>query len=139
MTLPQSNHVGRLISYYIIQTHTVTNVMIYSIFTGNTSGFTKKLTGSALMFISSSLGLIIGPQLFVAKEAPRYATAFNAAISCFAILIALPFVMMAYVFWLNKKKERTLADAPAYTEDELAQEGLMDLTDKEQPHFRYVY
>lgn len=139
MTLPQSNKVGRLVSYYIIQTHTVNDVMIYAVFTGNTSGFTKKLTGSALMFIITSVGLIIGPQLFKADEAPRYKTAFNTAIACFTILIVLPFVQMLYLFWMNKKKQATLAGAPPPTEEELVQEGLMDLTDKQQPHFRYVY
>jgi hypothetical protein len=138
-TLPQHNHVGRLIAYYIIQTHTVTNVMMYSVFSGNTSGFTKKLTGSAMMFVAGSLGLIIGPQLFKAGEAPRYPTAFNAAISCFAILIALPFTVIAHSLWLNRTKRAALAGAPEVSEEELAQEGLMDLTDREQPHFKYVY
>jgi len=139
MTLPQSNSVGRLLAYYIIQTHTVNNVMTYSIFSGNTSGFTKKLTGSAMMFIATSVGLIVGPQLFIATEAPGYHTAFNAAISCFAILIVLPFAITAYAAWLNRRKTRALASVPSSTEEELVQEGLMDLTDKQQPHFRYVY
>ncbi|RFU35715.1 hypothetical protein B7463_g551, partial [Scytalidium lignicola] len=139
MTLPQSNSGGRLAAYYIIQTHTVNNVMTYSIFSGNTSGFTKKVTGSAMMFISTSVGLIVGPQLFIASEAPNYHTAFNAAISCFSILVVLPFVIMAYATRVNRQKIKALSDAPPSTEEELAQEGLMDLTDKQQPHFRYVY
>ncbi|OAA59658.1 Major facilitator superfamily domain, general substrate transporter [Niveomyces insectorum RCEF 264] len=138
-TLPQSNKVGRLLSYYIIQTHTVNDVMMYAVFSGNTAGFTKKVTGSALMFIWGSVGLIVGPQLFIASEAPSYPTAFNAAITCFVLQIVLPFALQLYLYWQNRKKRQLQATLPPATEEELAQEGLMDLTDKEQPHFRYVY
>ncbi|CAK7228327.1 hypothetical protein SCUCBS95973_006842 [Sporothrix curviconia] len=139
MTLPEANKIGRLFAYYIIQTHTVNDVMIYAVFSGNTAGFTKKVTGAAMMFISSSVGLIIGPQLFLSSQAPRYPTAFNAAISCFVLQIVLPFVLQAHLYWLNKKKAEQQAHLPPATEEELANEGLMDRTDKEQPHFRYVY
>ena len=139
MTLPEANRIGRLFAYYIIQTHTVNDVMTYAIFSGNTAGFTKKVTGASMMFIASSVGLIIGPQLFLSSEVPTYPTAFNAAISCFALQIVLPFVLQARLFWLNKKKVFQQANLPSATEEELANEGLMDRTDKEQPHFRYVY
>lgn len=138
-TLPETNKVGKLVSYYIIQTHTVNDVMAYAIFSGNTSGFTKKLTGSAIMFIAASAGLIIGPQLFLKGESPTYPTAFNAAITCFSLQIVLPFMMQARFMWLNRKRAEAIATAPPATKEELAQEGLMDLTDKQQPHFQYVY
>lgn len=139
MTLSEDKNVGRLIAYYIIQTHTVNDVMVFALFTGNTSGFTKKLAGSAILFIATSVGLVIGPQLFIADEAPHYNTAFTTAISCFAILIALPFVQIAYLHYLNKKTAKNLANSAPVTEQEIIQEGLMDLTDRKQRHFRYVY
>lgn len=139
MKLGQENHGGRLASYYIFQTHTVNDVMVYALFTANTSGFCKKTVGAAIMFIASAVGLIVGPQLFKASEAPVYSTAFNAAISCFALQIMIPFLIFLHLRWSNSKKAQALVGLPARTADEQYQEGLMDLTDKEQPHFTYVY
>ncbi|KAL4876884.1 major facilitator superfamily domain-containing protein [Aspergillus karnatakaensis] len=118
MTLDLDNHVGLLLSYYAIQTHTLNSVMTYASFTGNTSGFTKKVVGTGMMFVCSSVGLMIGPQLFKSNEAPRYSTAFITSINA---------------------RKQLRPEASTASEEEIAREGLMDLTDKRKPHFRYVY
>jgi branched-subunit amino acid transport protein AzlD len=43
-----------------------------SLITSNVSGFTKRSTVSAIMFVAYCLGNICGPQFYLTREAPRY-------------------------------------------------------------------
>ncbi|RDW59225.1 MFS general substrate transporter-4 [Coleophoma crateriformis] len=139
VVLPESNKNGRLGAYYVIQTHTVSYVMAYSLITGNYAGFTKKSTVAAIVFIASSAGQVAGPQLFIGSEAPKYPTAFAAAIACFVILIVLPYVIQGYLMWDNHRRDKKAATEPEESEETQAEQGFMDLTDWQQKSFRYVY
>lgn len=43
-----------------------------SLITSNVSGFTKRSTVSAIMFVAYCVGNICGPQFFLTRQAPRY-------------------------------------------------------------------
>ncbi|KAI0165264.1 major facilitator superfamily transporter allantoate [Hypoxylon sp. FL1284] len=146
-TLPSSRQNSRLAAYYVIQTHSVVSIMEYSMATANVAGTTKKTTTTALIFVAFCVGQVAAPQLFVAKEAPRYPTAFKAAFSCFALLIVIPPLYAFYLHRENKRRDdrfgKVNQDASATTSE--AREGaqpdeFFDLTDREQKEkFRYVY
>lgn len=150
-TLPSSNKGGRLGSYYIIQTHSIISIMSWSMATANFSGTTKKATASAMLFIAFCTGQVAAPQLFVASEAPRYATAFKAAFSCFALLIVLPPLLVMYLKWENQKRNKMYGhvdpnaaqpvETIVATGDPATQpDEFFDLTDREQKaKFRYVW
>ena len=144
-TLPSSHKKSRLASYYVIQTHSINSVMEYAIATANVAGTTKKTTMTTMIFISFCVGQVAAPQLFVESEAPRYPTAFKAAITCFALLIVVPIAIVLYLRYLNSKRNRHFGFVDPYAprpaeEDTSRGEEFLDMTDWEQREkFRYVF
>jgi MFS transporter, ACS family, allantoate permease len=58
--LPHTNKNGRLAAYYCFYTYFTPYVLVTSLPMANTSGHTKKVTMNALLFLSYSLGNILG-------------------------------------------------------------------------------
>lgn len=144
MSFFHSHHVaGLLAGIYLVNAITVTLVVIFQWTSSNVAGHTKRTASVALIAGSFSVGNIIGPQTFQARDAPQYipakiivlATQSGAAL--FAVLLFL------YYVWANKRKDAAL-DAglvlplgAACCEDE---EGRwQNLTDKENRLFHYEY
>jgi hypothetical protein len=99
----------------------------------NVGGYTKRTTATAFVFLAYCIGNIIGPHGFIGSEAPIYQTGCKLIIGCVAgqvvIAIALRFVLI---------RRNRLRDAQGpVVEDENA--VLQDLTDFENPNFRYSY
>ncbi|KAJ9090753.1 hypothetical protein QFC20_007830 [Naganishia adeliensis] len=91
--------------------------------------------------IAGGLGFLLAPEkAYVARlicfQAPRYQLGIGSLLvaNCLEFLI---FLILRFVFiYENKKKERAAAEAGVTHEDITA---FSDLTDKENPNFRYVY
>lgn len=60
VALPLSNHVGRLIGYYLTQASPTVFVALLSLIATNVAGYTKKTTVAAIYLISYCAGNIIG-------------------------------------------------------------------------------
>lgn len=60
VALPLSNHVGRLIGYYLTQASPTLFVALLSLIATNVAGYTKKTTVAAIYLISYCAGNIIG-------------------------------------------------------------------------------
>lgn len=99
----------------------------------NVGGYTKRVTSTALVFMAYGMGNIIGPHAFIASEAPVYETGCKVGIACLATQIVLAFVLRALLIRRNKKRDAQGLPPPA-TDDVME-----DLTDFENPHFRYSY
>lgn len=116
--------------------------LIMSLQSGNFGGFTKKTTVNAMSFVAYCGGNIIGPQLFFKKEAPAYQSGFLALMVCLAFGFAMCWVTRFYLMWENQRRDRLVSTDEVAAFEE-ARGGVMvnltDLTDKEIPHFRYVY
>ncbi|TVY35281.1 putative transporter [Lachnellula subtilissima] len=70
--LPQEKKFARLIGLWMLSLVGPSLPLMFSIVASNTAGFTKKATTSCMLFIGYCVGNIVGPQFFLAKEAPRY-------------------------------------------------------------------
>ncbi|KAJ5882269.1 uncharacterized protein N7529_000941 [Penicillium soppii] len=101
----------------------------------NIGGFTKRATVITGLFTCYCAGNIIGPQLFFAREAPRYKSGFLAIIICFAISTVTILVLRYLLIFENNKRDRTSVPVEQ-REEELR---LADLTDIENKNFRYAY
>ncbi|KAL3965159.1 hypothetical protein ACCO45_002163 [Purpureocillium lilacinum] len=120
--LPPEQKWSRYGGYCLILAFSANFPLVMSLASGNFGGFTKKMTVNATSFVVYCAGNIIGPQLFFAREAPKYTSGFMAMIVCFGVgLISIG------------------GDAEAETVDAGLMANLMDKTDKEIPQFRYVY
>lgn len=133
--LPRDNKLGLLAAYYSFYTYWGPYVMSTSVPMANISGHTKKVTMNAMYFLSYCIGNIVGPQMFRASDAPDYAKGYTALLICFVLSTS---AILAYGFLCyceNAQRDR-LGEAHEL-EDE--NEVFSDKTDKEKPHFRYMY
>ncbi|KAJ5113598.1 hypothetical protein N7456_002132 [Penicillium angulare] len=111
----------------------------------NVGGFTKRATISSIFFIMYCAGNIVGPQLFFAKEAPKYQSGFLAIIICLAVCVFDSLLLLVYLKRENSRRDRieTSSDSPGPDPGKQAegdiQNMLQDITDKKNDQFRYVY
>lgn len=106
-------------------------ICVLSCISSNVAGHTKKTTVNGIVLVGYCIGNLIGPQTFLATEAPRYQTAIICMISCdtvgFLILAAL---FVSYTA-MNRNKAATKVEVCENSE-------FADLTDRENPLFRYT-
>jgi MFS family permease len=134
--LPKSNTAGVLIGIYLVNAIVATLPILYQWTMANTAGHTKRAFASALVAGSFSVGNIIGPQTFQAKDAPDYRPAKIAVLATQAAAAFLSVVLFAYYFFVNRRRDEHKGHVDDGMVDETKWAGL---TDKENPHFRYAY
>ncbi|KAF4459575.1 MFS general substrate transporter [Fusarium albosuccineum] len=127
-----SNAGGMLIAFYCTQFFCAQGNMIISIITRNVAGQTKKGITMTMVFIGWSVGNLIAPQIFQEKDAPRYLPGFLVHIVIYGVYLCLVVFTRIVLMRRNRHKARVTSEVS----HELAFE---DLTDKENPNFRYVY
>ncbi|KAF7561745.1 hypothetical protein G7046_g2404 [Stylonectria norvegica] len=136
-TLPADNQAGRLAGYYLTYTHSMSFTLSAGLMASNYAGSTKKSTASGVIFAGWAAGLIAGPQFFLDSEAPVYTLAFKMLMGCYALMIILPVLQLAWYKYENARRDKlararhipTRINGPKFT----------DLTDFEQwETFRYT-
>ncbi|KOS17466.1 putative transporter [Escovopsis weberi] len=90
-----------LLGYFSLSTFTGITPLIYAWSAQNTAGDTKKKCTSALVFIGSSAGNIIGPLLYTPEEAPAYSRGLRANLAFFGLVMVLVGVITLYLRRLN--------------------------------------
>ncbi|KAE9988357.1 hypothetical protein Vi05172_g6694 [Venturia inaequalis] len=108
--------------------------LIISLGMSNVAGATKKSFMAATIFVAYCVGNIVGPQLIKSQTKSRhYPMLWLGLIICYCITImssgALYFVLL---------RENRRRDCQSVDEDERDKLSFQDLTDKENPFFRYV-
>ncbi|EXJ79503.1 hypothetical protein A1O1_08767 [Capronia coronata CBS 617.96] len=130
------NKAGRLAGFYLTGFSNAVLPLQFALMNSNTAGQTKRSITNAIMFLGYATGFIIGPQFFLSSEAPIYPTGFKTMLITFTLLTVAPVGLFVYLTWLNKQKQKHLIQAGGehvYAHNE----EFLDLTDKEQVHFRY--
>ncbi|KAH8649204.1 MFS transporter [Xylariales sp. PMI_506] len=134
--LPYENKAGLLAGYYIIYAYPVAYLLLLALVTANTAGHTKKITTNAICTIGYAVGNIAAPQFYKSNQSPRYYLGIGSMVVSLALCVVSYVGVMVYLRWLNKTREAARVAA-----EESAPENIefMDLTDKENPLFVYVY
>jgi len=104
----------------------------------NIGGYTKRVTATAFVFLGYCIGNIAGPHAFLGSEAPVYQTGCKLIIGCCAGQAMTAFCLRLLL--VRRNKQRDAADAAAgvtVTDDD--DEVMQDMTDFENPKFRYSY
>lgn len=131
--LTTHNRVANLIAIYLNMGSTGVIALLYSWNSANTAGHTKKLARNGLTMVGFSLGSLIGPQLFRAQEKPDYRSAKVTLLITSILCIPLVFLVGLISKRENAKKDKNgPVDLPPNYE-------FKDLTDLENPNFRYSY
>ena len=139
--LPKDSRHSLLACYYLTAFYTASFAMCMSLITANTAGSTKRTTVNALFFISYCVGNIIGPFAFKSSEAPRYRSGITAIMVAYCVEIVVLVLFSRYLSWRNSVKARNVVEKglEGTSEEERALMGFKDLTDVENPFFRYTY
>ncbi|KAI4262764.1 MAG: hypothetical protein L6R42_002059 [Xanthoria sp. 1 TBL-2021] len=140
MSFATGTKAGQLAGIYLVNSITATLIVIYQWTGSNVGGQTKRVISVALVSGSFSVGNIIGPQTFQAKDAPQFIPAKITVLATQAAAALIAVVLFVYYVWANKRKGATLAveeniGMPGHDEERMWE----DRTDKQNPTFRYVY
>ena len=149
-----STRVGLLIAFYCTQFYLAEGNLIFSLISRNIAGHTKTSTTRALTSIFGAAGNMAAPQLHQKSDAPRYRKGFTAHFCLYVLFNIFLGVLRVLLVRRNKQKAALEARvAPAGTgaaqEEEERQDesknaasvshanAFADMTDKENPAFRY--
>ncbi|KAL8994334.1 MAG: hypothetical protein Q9169_005661 [Polycauliona sp. 2 TL-2023] len=140
MSFATGSKAAQLAGIYLVNAITATLIVIYQWTGSNVAGQTKRVISVALVSGSFSVGNIIGPQTFQARDAPDYIPAKITVLATQASAALIAVVLFLYYAWANKRKgvpsaiEETVG-GPSRDEERMWE----DRTDKQNPTFRYVY
>ncbi|KAI1400681.1 major facilitator superfamily domain-containing protein [Hypoxylon fuscum] len=137
--IPSSAPAGLLIGYYMISVSGASWGLVMTMISNNTVGYTKKATVNGLQILAYGAGNWIGPQTFRSNEAPNYEHA-KIMVAIMYGLAACVLIIIRIVNWReNKRRDKMQAeDGTAEVTEEVERAKFLDLTDFEQPHYRYV-
>ncbi|KAH6684303.1 putative pantothenate transporter [Halenospora varia] len=133
----------RLFAYYLMQTGPAAIPLALGLVSSNYKGVTKKMTVTAILFLTYCAGNIAGPQTFKSSEAKRgYPTAFKVILICYGLVVVVAMAFRAYLMLVNKSRDRkegaATIEAPAIPgKTDLTAEDYEDITDLKTPGFRY--
>ncbi|KAJ2984771.1 hypothetical protein NUW58_g5888 [Xylaria curta] len=142
LTVPNetfAQHIGLLIAYYITLSFWAAQTLGLSLLSRNVGGQTKKSIVLAINFIFWATGNAIGPQVFLARDAPKYHIAFFTHLGCYAALVLVLLYFRWYLKRQNAIRDKLAAEGVREARDTNLTHAFEDLTDRENPNFRYMY
>ncbi|KAJ5288717.1 MFS general substrate transporter [Penicillium angulare] len=136
--ISSSTKIGLLIAYWCTLSFWGTTVLLMSLLSRNVAGQTKKSVSTASLFLAWAVGNMIGPQVFQSKDAPRYFTCFSVHMGCYVGIIILLAILRWHLKRQNMKRDLLQENDSRASEANL-DNAFDDLTDRENPSFRYQY
>ncbi|KAI1348664.1 MFS general substrate transporter [Xylaria sp. FL0043] len=136
------NRWGRLVALWLCSFQSVGFSMSLTMVSSNVAGYTKKQLTGAILFVGYCVGNIIGPQTFIEKEAPLYTSAYIAILIGYSVKTLMVVILYLYMWAVNKKRDREASisgsELPAEQEKDAIERGMQDVTELDNPGFRYV-
>lgn len=156
--LPSEAKWVRLVALWFTNFQSIGFVLGLVMISSNVGGYTKKSVTSGLIFVAYCAGNIAGPQFVYPVEAPRYRSATIAMLAGYAIKTAAHLCLgcewggllddyriwpefyadVAVYMWFDNKRRDKASNGVAIDERRGAEAGMLDLTEFENPDFRYV-
>ncbi|KAJ5894472.1 hypothetical protein N7495_006163 [Penicillium taxi] len=137
--LPNDNKWGRLVALWLCYFQGLGFSMSLTIVSSNIAGYTKKQVTAAILFIGYCVGNIIGPQTFKSSEKPGYHSAYIAMLVGYSVKLFAIIALYLYMHYENKRRDReALAAGDLGEQDEGVSSGMLDQTELDNKHFRYV-
>ncbi|CAI7657862.1 unnamed protein product [Penicillium discolor] len=144
LKLPLTNQWGLIVCSWLVygadiktQASCISDVMaiLLSLSASNVKGNTKRAIVNTFYFIGYCVGCIAGPQLWKTDTAPRFFDGVVTAIVTWCLL-----VVAVGIYWYLCRLENLRRDQGNQgTRDQTSQAGEEDLTDIQDPFFRYSY
>lgn len=164
ITHTPSHESSLLAGYYLLAFLFGGNPLIVAWIVGNTAGTTKKSVMMSVYNAASSSGNIVGPLLFNSATAPTYHPGLRAVLGIFVALAACTLLQAANLIVLNRWQERKMVkngkparitdhsmedkyhdadeqfnDAGGVHRTRIGEKAFLDLTDRQNDEFVYIY
>ena len=137
--LPVSNRRGCLAGIYFVNAVVAPLPVLYAWTAANVSGSTKRAFAAAIVSGSFSIGNIVGPQTFQARDAPDYQPAKIAVMGTQAGCSLVTAVLYVYYRWQNVRRDRKTGEVKTGEEAFMSREAWNTGTDRQDSDFRYSY
>lgn len=135
IVIPLSERAALLVGYYFIGAAGAAWCLLMVAISNNTLGYTKKATVNGLQILAYAAGNWIGPQTFRGSEAPDYPSGkLMVAVMYGCSAVTLIVLRLVNVFE-NRRRDKKAAENPEAVSTDTE---FLDLTDFEQPNFRYL-
>lgn len=135
ITVPLEHKGALLFGNYLISFSGASWGLVMVMISNNTLGYTKKATVSGIQITAYAAGNWIGPQTFRSWDAPDYKVG-KTLVAIMYGLAALTLVAIRVVNILeNRRRDKRAAE---FGDVEVMDSEFLDLTDFEQPRFRYI-
>ncbi|KAF4556757.1 MFS-type transporter-like protein 16 [Elsinoe fawcettii] len=125
-----------LAGIWLINTNVAVMPLIYSWVAANTGGQTKRSFATSILAASFSVGNIIGPQTFQARDAPQFLPAKITVLAAVCSGAFVSFVLMCFYKWQNSIRDKKYGKVEHVVLGD--EETWANLTDRENKSFRYV-
>ncbi|CDK27146.1 unnamed protein product [Kuraishia capsulata CBS 1993] len=136
LAFAKHNKEARLAGYFLLNLQPIGYFCLLSSFAANTAGHTKKVTVDAIYLIGYCVGNLIGPQTFIASQAPSYSGGKIAMVVGYSVSFVLMSFIYASYYFDNKRRDKAELERGGPVQlPENAE--FADLTDLENPNFRY--
>ncbi|KAH8782314.1 major facilitator superfamily domain-containing protein [Hyaloscypha sp. PMI_1271] len=137
--IPAEHYGARYGGYILTQQFGVCVLFIITFLTAGIGGSAKKFAFGCAYQLGYAVGNIIGPQTYVAKDAPNY---YPAKYTMLAFLLFTIFLLASYglihKMWNNKRDKQDILDAQnGIVHEHIENEEFADLTDFKLRSFRY--
>lgn len=123
----------QMAGYCLYNLSPLTFICILSSIASNVTGHTKKVTVNAIFLIGYCVGNLIGPQTFMESQAPNYPGAKIAMVVGSVVSTVIIIFVWLELIYSNRQKEKNQVELEQFAHTEFA-----DLTDRENPLFRYI-
>ena len=130
------NRYAKLAGVYLSYISPLCFVSCLSAISSNVAGSTKVATVNALFLLGYCGGNIAGTYTFKTSDAPNYNPAKQDMVICYCFCLGILAVLYTGYKWENKKKAKWVEEHPDEGEN-IENIAFFDLTDVENPHFRY--
>lgn len=113
----ETQKVGLLFGYYMVTAYVTSLVLALQMPSSNLGGYTKRVTGTAVVFAAYCAGNVIGPHAFIAEEAPVYKTGVIVLLACGVAQIVLAAMLRYLLILRNRKRDQVAAETQQESED----------------------
>lgn len=138
--LDAKNIAGRYICYLLTGSYVASAVMFLSLQTANTAGYTKKVVTTGVLFVGYAAGNIAGPFFYLTEQAPKYELGIWSMIASNFIEAVAILVLWALMSRENGRRDIEQGTMPGGMDSrDLDATAFADMTDRENPNFRYIY
>ncbi|WOO83961.1 putative transporter [Vanrija pseudolonga] len=139
--LSPTSNTSRYVVFVMVAAFNTPMFIIWPLMSANIAGRTKKTFNAACMIMAYSAGNVIGSQIMLPSDAPRYIKGLTAVSACMAANLLVLLAWWRYYVVVNRRREAAFVASglgAEQREHESRVAGETDMTDIENRHFRYT-